>query len=153
MNQGPQSTFSPPWFLLIGLAAGAAFLLYMMADSVPFLKGSTHSKHVIELTSTNWDKEVVQSGVPVLVDFWAPWCGPCIQLSPTIDKLADRYAGKAKIGKVNVDEQKKIAAKYQIHGIPCVLIFHGDDQPIHVMEGLKHEMEYVRVIEAGLAKK
>jgi thioredoxin 1 len=155
MNQGPQSTsFSPPWFLLIGLLAGGAFLLFMMGDSLPFLKSKTaHSPNVIELTSTNWDKEVVQSGVPVLVDFWAPWCAPCVQLSPTIDKLADRYVGKAKIGKVNVDEQKKIAAKYQIGGIPCVMIFHGNEQPSHILEGLRHEMEYVRVIDAELAKK
>jgi thioredoxin 1 len=89
------------------------------------------SANVIELTKDNWEKEVVQSATPVLVDFWAVWCGPCRMLAPTIDKIADQFAGKLKVGKVNTDDQSEIASKYRISAIPKVMIFKGgSDQPV-----------------------
>jgi thioredoxin len=88
------------------------------------------SPNVIELTESNFDEQV-KSGTLVVADFWAPWCGPCRQLSPTIDKIADQFAGKVKVGKVNVDENPNIAVKYDVMTIPRVLFFKGSDTPVH----------------------
>ncbi len=87
------------------------------------------SANVVELTTDNWEQEVVKSDKPVLVDFWAPWCGPCRAIGPTIDKLADQYAGRVKVGKLNTDENQDVAVRYAISAIPQLLIFHGGDQP------------------------
>ena len=77
----------------------------------------------------NFEDEVLKSEVPVLVDFWAQWCGPCLMLAPTIEEIAATYAGKAKVGKVNVDEAARLASQYGIQNIPTVLIFHQGHQP------------------------
>ncbi|MBI1248723.1 thioredoxin [bacterium] len=78
-------------------------------------------------TEDNFDTEVLQSGEPVLVDFWAPWCGPCRQLAPVIDELATEYEGSAKIGKVDTDQNPNLAVKYGIESIPTVLIFKNGE--------------------------
>ena len=80
---------------------------------------------VYTFTTENFDAEVLKSDVPVFVDFYADWCGPCKMMSPVIDKLADEYAGKIKVGKVNVDDQPEIAARYGIMGIPNMKFFKG----------------------------
>ncbi|MDQ7773202.1 MAG: thioredoxin [Elusimicrobiales bacterium] len=79
----------------------------------------------IQITDANFDQEVVQSAVPVLVDFWAPWCGPCRMIGPVIEELAKEYAGKVKVGKLNTDENPETASKYQISAIPTILFFKG----------------------------
>ncbi|GIW93486.1 MAG: thioredoxin [Pirellulaceae bacterium] len=79
----------------------------------------------IEFTDANFSSEVLQSDVPVLVDFWAPWCGPCRQIAPTIEALAEENAGKVKVGKVNVDDNPQIAQQYGISSIPTLLFFKG----------------------------
>lgn len=104
------------------------------------------SKNVLEFTTQNWEQEVVNSEVPVLVDFWAPWCGPCRALAPTIDKLAEQFAGKVKVGKLNTDDNSDIAIKYGISGIPQVLLFKGGDQPKERVVGLTPEQQLVKVI-------
>jgi len=81
--------------------------------------------NTLNFTDSGWDAEVLKSAEPVLVDFWAPWCGPCRQMTPIIDQLAEEYAGKAKIGKLNVDEQGQTAMRYQVRGIPTLLLFKG----------------------------
>ena len=76
-------------------------------------------------TEAAFDADVLNSETPVLVDFWAEWCGPCRMLGPTIDSVADDFAGKAKVGKLNVDQEMGIAQRYNIRGIPALLLFKG----------------------------
>ncbi len=77
------------------------------------------------VTLDTFDKDVLQSDIPVLVDFWAPWCGPCRMVGPSVDEVATEYAGKAKVFKVNVNEQPEIAARYGVQSIPTLTIFKG----------------------------
>ena len=77
----------------------------------------------ITITKDNFEEEVLKSAQPVLVDFWASWCGPCKMLSPVISELADEYEGKVKVGKVNVDEQPELAAAFRVASIPTVVLF------------------------------
>ena len=81
----------------------------------------------MEFNGDNFQTEVLSSDQPVLVDFWAPWCGPCKQLGPVIDELAGEYEGKAKVGKVNVDNNQDLAAQFGIRGIPTVILFKGGE--------------------------
>lgn len=80
------------------------------------------------VTTANFDQEVLQSDVPVLVDFWAPWCPPCRAIAPTLDTLAEEYQGKAKIVKLDVDDEPDVALRYGISGIPALLLFKGGQQ-------------------------
>jgi len=77
----------------------------------------------ITLTNENFEKEVVSSELPVLVDFWAVWCGPCKMVAPAVAKIAEKFEGKLKVGKVNVDEQLELAQKFNISSIPTLAIF------------------------------
>ncbi len=81
--------------------------------------------NTIIFTDDAFDRDVLQSDIPVLVDFWAEWCGPCRMMSPTVDAIATDYAGRAKVGKLNVDENGDTAMRYNIRGIPTLLLFKG----------------------------
>jgi len=80
-------------------------------------------ENVLEITDQNFESDVLQSKTPVVIDFWAEWCGPCKTIAPVIDELADEYLGKVKFGKVNVDFNQQTAMKYGIRSIPSLLIF------------------------------
>lgn len=111
------------------------------------------SEKVLELTDANWQKEVVESNVPVVVDFWAPWCGPCRALTPTINSLAARYEGKVKVGKLNIDDSQETATKFGVTSIPRVLIFKGGDDPQQTLVGLRSEAELAKAIDGVLQVK
>ncbi|RMF85687.1 MAG: thioredoxin [Planctomycetota bacterium] len=95
----------------------------------------------------NFESEVLKSDVPVLVDFWAEWCGPCQMLAPTIDELATEYAGKIKVGKVDVDAAQQTAMKYGIQNIPTVVLF-DKGEPVERIVGARQKRDYQQVIEA-----
>ena len=82
---------------------------------------------MLELTDATFDAEVVNSDLPVLVDFWAPWCGPCKMVAPIVEEIAGEYEGKVKVGKVNTDDNQQIATKYGIMSIPTLMIFKGGE--------------------------
>lgn len=81
--------------------------------------------NILNVTDQSFDQEVLKSPQPVLVDFWAAWCGPCRMIAPTVEALANEYMGKAKVAKVNVDENQNTPAQYNIRGIPTLLLFKG----------------------------
>jgi thioredoxin 1 len=106
------------------------------------------SPNVLELTQDNWSDSV--AGGVVVADFWAPWCGPCRALAPEVDKVADQFAGKVKVGKVNVDENPDLAVKYDVQTIPRVLIFKGSDKPVFEHVGIIRAEDLARVINSHL---
>ena len=103
----------------------------------------------MDFTDSNFDEEVIKSEQPVLVDFWAEWCGPCKQLTPTIDALAEDFQGKAKIGKVNVDNNPSTAAGYGIRSIPSLLFFK-DGKVQQQMVGTNPKEEIAKILDSLL---
>lgn len=88
----------------------------------------------IKITNENFEQEVLSSEIPVLVDFWATWCGPCMMLAPVVEEIANEYEGKVKVGKVNVDEEQSLAMKFGIMSIPTVMLFK-DGKPVKTEVG------------------
>ena len=103
-----------------------------------------------ELTSADFDTEVLQATVPVLVDFWAPWCGPCRMMAPVIDAVAEKYAERIKVGKVNVDEAADLASRYGIRSIPTLMIFK-DGAQADIVVGAVPEAELSQRLDRVLA--
>lgn len=100
----------------------------------------------LNFTDQSFKQEVLESKGSVVVDFWAPWCGPCRTVSPIIDVLAKEFAGRVKIGKINVDENSKVAGQYSIMSIPSV-VFFKNGQPVKTMVGAQSKENYKQVIE------
>jgi len=100
------------------------------------------SDTVVELTDDNFDQEVLQSDKPVLVDFWAEWCMPCRMIAPTIDEIADEYAGKVKVGKLDTDANRDVSMKFGISAIPTIILFDGGEV-VKKFVGLTQKPEFV----------
>lgn len=103
------------------------------------------SNLVHEFTDENFQREVVDAGVPVLVDFWAEWCMPCRMLAPTIDKIAGEYTGKLKVGKVDTDKNRNISVTYRISAIPTVILFKNG-QEVRKFVGIPKDAELRSVL-------
>ncbi|MES1254898.1 MAG: thioredoxin [Acidobacteriota bacterium] len=107
------------------------------------------AENVQTLTDSNFEETVLKSGPPVFVDFWAEWCGPCKRLGPTVDALATEYTGKVTIGKLNVDDNPNTASKFQIRGIPTLLLFKGGEI-VESVVGLAQKDDLKKVLDKHL---
>jgi len=106
--------------------------------------------NILTATSQNFPAEVLSSTQPVLVDFWAEWCGPCKMLGPVLDELATEYAGKARIAKVNIDDHQDLATQFGIRAIPTLLLFKGG-QVVEQVVGLKSKRDLKSSLDRSLA--
>ena len=100
----------------------------------------------ITITEENFEEEVLKSDIPVLVDFWASWCGPCKMIGPVVSEIAEEYAGKIKVGKLNVDEQTPLALQYQVASIPTLILFKDGAEAKRTI-GAQPKEELVKLFE------
>lgn len=107
------------------------------------------SQSIVQFTDENFDSEVINSQTPVLVDFWAEWCGPCRMLAPTIDELAEEYKGRVKVGKVDTDASRQTAMKFSISSIPTVILFKNG-QIVQKLSGLRGKKEFKTLLDTAL---
>jgi thioredoxin 1 len=105
--------------------------------------------HPITVSEADFEQEVLRRAEPVIVDFWAPWCGPCRMIAPTLEKLAREYAGKVRIAKLNVDENQELSMRYDVQGIPYLVMFKGG-KPVRRIVGAHPEPSLRSFIEGGL---
>lgn len=106
--------------------------------------------NTLSFDDKNFDSEVLKATGPVLVDFWAEWCGPCQALAPTIDELATEYSGKAKVGKLDIEAAGVTAARYGVQSIPTVIVFQNGE-PVDRLVGMRGKRDYKAALDAKLA--
>jgi thioredoxin 1 len=131
--------------------AHAAYLLGQgpkPATPAPAPKGNGQP---VKVTDASFERDVLQSNIPVLVDFWAAWCGPCRMIAPSLDNIAQNYDGRLKVAKLNVDENPRMAAKYQASSIPLLILFK-DGRAVNKMLGARPQADIERFIQPQLAK-
>jgi thioredoxin 1 len=107
------------------------------------------SEYVTKLTESNFEQVVLQSEKPVLVDFWAEWCGPCRALAPVVEAIAEQYAGPARVVKLNVDDHPSVAQRYRIQAIPTLILFQGGEEKDRII-GAASKDQIARAIEARM---
>ncbi len=107
------------------------------------------SEKIVNLTEKSFKDEVEQSTIPVLVDFWASWCGPCRMIAPIVDQLAEEFDGKIKVAKLNVDENSELASRYQVMSIPTLLLFRNG-KVVNQMVGARPKGELVKVLQSNI---
>ena len=105
------------------------------------------SDNVLELTDGNFEEEILNSELPALVDFWAEWCMPCKMMAPVVDELADDYAGRLKVGKVDTDSAREIAMKHGISAIPTLILFDKDGQVTKKLVGVQQKADIKEAID------
>ena len=105
----------------------------------------------VDVNETSFDKVVLQAKEPVLVDFWAPWCGPCKMVSPIVEELAKEYSGRVSFVKVNVDENQPLSSRYSIRGIPTLLLFK-QGKPMQQVVGFRPKAELQKMLDESLTK-
>lgn len=103
--------------------------------------------NVTEFTDDNFQSDVLDSNQPVLVDFWAPWCGPCRMIAPMIEELAGEYAGSVKVGKINIDDSPQMAQKFSVNSIPTLMVFKAG-QPVETFVGVQPKNRLQRALDA-----
>ncbi len=101
---------------------------------------------VMHITDQSFDEEIINSKTPALVDFWAEWCGPCRMVGPVIDELANEYAGKVKIAKINVDDNREVPARFGIRNIPTMILFK-DGQPVQTIVGARPKEDLAKELD------
>jgi thioredoxin 1 len=109
-------------------------------------------QHTLEFTDANFDEAVIQSDKPVLVDFWAEWCGPCKALTPVIDELAAEYDGRIKVGKVNTDQNREVSVRFSVSAIPTIILFNKGEI-IEKFVGLRGKKEFKHSLDRLAAMK
>ena len=109
------------------------------------------SNYTVAVTDATFQQEVLQSDVPVLVDFWAPWCGPCKMIAPVLEEIARENAGRLKIAKLNVDENQGIAGQYGVMSIPTMILFHAG-KGVGQLVGFRPKAELQRILDGALAQ-
>jgi thioredoxin 1 len=107
-------------------------------------------ENIVTINEQNFGQEVTSATVPVMLDFWAEWCGPCKMIAPSLSELADEYKGKVKIGKVNVDENQSLAVKFHISGIPAVFMMKGGEV-VDQLVGARSKKDFKAMIDRAIA--
>lgn len=105
--------------------------------------------NIVNVTEATFEEEVVKSAIPVLVDFWAPWCGPCKMIAPVLDDLSSVYEGRLKICKVNIDDNKEIVSQFSLRGVPTLIVFK-DGKPENIKVGALTRPQLISFIDSSL---